>query len=244
MDDWFSVLAAETALAAEDAAELDQRGFVVIPGVVPPQCVPELAEAYDSAVLAATPTERRDGRTSTRVSDFVNRGPAFDAVYVFPPLLAACCRIIGGPFKLSSLLARTLRPGASQQELHVDVRAESADWPLVGFILMIDSFRHDNGATRFVPGSHRWAASPEEALPDRCARHDGEVLALGTAGALLVFHGSTWHGHTANTSTAPRRSLQGAFIPSGGTAATRFAERMSPATYERLSLVARHVLAI
>jgi hypothetical protein len=28
---------------------------------------------------------------------------------------------------------------------------DSVDWPLVGFILMIDEFRADNGATRFAP---------------------------------------------------------------------------------------------
>ena len=31
-------------------------------------------------------------------------------------------------------------------------RASPKDWPLVGFILMVDEFRPDNGATRFVPG--------------------------------------------------------------------------------------------
>jgi ectoine hydroxylase-related dioxygenase (phytanoyl-CoA dioxygenase family) len=35
-----------------------------------------------------------------------------------------------------------------------DVQRDSSGWPLVGFILMIDAFRPDNGATRFVLGSH------------------------------------------------------------------------------------------
>ncbi len=83
--------------------------------------------------------------------------PTSDELYVFPPLLDACRRVIGGPFKLSSLHARTLRPQHTPgQGLHVDVRRDSPDWPLLGFILMIDDFRADNGATRFVTGSHRW----------------------------------------------------------------------------------------
>ena len=83
-----------------------------------------LAEAYDAGVASATGGDIRIGSTTTRVSDFVNRGTRFDDVYVFPPLLEACCRIIGRPFKLSSMHARTLRTGMPAQELHVDVRRD------------------------------------------------------------------------------------------------------------------------
>ena len=178
------------------------------------------------------------------MSDLVNRGPAFDDLYVCPPLLAACRQVIGSPFKLNSFPASTLRPGAHAQELHVDVRRSSADWPLLGFILIVDDFRHDNGANRFVPGSHRWADTPEETRPDVRAAHDAEVLACGAAGSLLVFDGSAWHGHTANTSNQPRRSIQGAFIPGEGRAATDFAARMQPNTRARLSSLAHTVLAL
>ena len=113
------------------------------------------------------------------------------------------------------------------QELHVDVQRDSADWPLVGFILMVDEFRPDNGATRFVPGSHLWPGTPEDVMPDRRAVHDGQLLPCGPAGSLLIFNRSAWHGHTTNTSDMPRRSLQGAFIPRDGRAwwASRRASR-------------------
>jgi hypothetical protein len=104
-----------------------------------------LARAYDAAVASATGDDVKVGSTTTRVTDFVNRGPDFESLYVFPPLLEACCRVIGRPFKLSSFHARTLRPHAPNQDLHVDVRRDSADWPLLGFLLMIDPFCSDNG---------------------------------------------------------------------------------------------------
>jgi ectoine hydroxylase-related dioxygenase (phytanoyl-CoA dioxygenase family) len=99
--------------------------------------------------------------------------------------IKACCQVIGGAFQLSSFHARTL----------------------LGFILMVDDFRPDNGMTRFVPGSHRWRLTPA-------------------------------------TSNWPRRSLQGAFIPQQGRAATDFAARMQPDTRARLSSLARSVLAL
>lgn len=241
MFDWFSTLAAGSELPLDTSSELQERGFVVIPGPARPDL---LDNAYTAAVASASRDDIRIGSTCTRVNDFVNRGAVFDNLYVFPQLLKACCRVIGRPFKLSSLHARTLRPGSTAQELHVDVARSSADWPLLGFILMVDDFRPDNGATRFVPGSHRWSGTPMDTVSDLRAEHAGQVLACGPAGSLLIFDGSTWHGHTANTSSGPRRSLQGAFIPRGGRAGTDFAARMQPETRTRLSPLAQHVLAL
>ena len=126
----------------------------------------------------------------------------------------------------------------------MDVRRESPDWPLLGFILMIDEFRADNGATRFVPGAHRWSNNPEDVIPDPRSSHDDQVFACGPRGSLIVFNGSTWHGHSENISSGPRRSLQGAFIPRTGHAATDFGARMQPETRTRLSELARYVLAL
>lgn len=243
-DDWFQALAARTELPADAARELDECGFVVLPGPVPPSQMEHLARAYDAAVASATADDVRVGSTTTRVTDFVNRGADFDCVYGFPPLLDACCRVIGRAFRLSSFHARTLRPRILVQDLHVDVRRESADWPLLGFILMIDAFRPDNGATRFVPGSQQWPVTPEDVLADCGDDHHGQVLACGPAGSLILFNGSTWHGHTANRSDAPRRSLQGAFIPREGRAGTDFGARMSPETRARLDPLAQWVLGL
>ncbi len=227
---------------ATPASELQERGFVVIPGPVPPAGMERLASAYDAVMVSATGDDLRVGSTTTRVSDFVNRGVEFDDLYIFPPLLAACRHVIGPAFKLSSLLARTLRPHQPAQGLHVDVDRDSADWPLVGFILMVDAFRPDNGATCFIPGSHRWPNSPASSTTGGHTERDGPVLACGHAGSLVVFHGSTWHGHTANTSNHPRRSIQGFFIPRTGRAGTDFDARMSPETRARLSLLSHQLL--
>jgi hypothetical protein len=240
--DWFNTIAASRALASENASILQERGFVVIPGPVASAGMDELSMAYDAVEASATGDDIRIGSTTTRVRDFVNRGPEVDDLYVFPPLLDACCRVIGQPFKLSSLHSRTLRPAMPNQNLHVDVRRESPDWPLLGFIVMVDAFRPDNGATRFIPGSHRWPEVPEDRMSDLQADVPGQVLACGSAGSLLIFHGSTWHGHAANVSSRPRRSLQGAFIPRSGSAATNWGARMRPETRARLAPVASYVL--
>ena len=218
------------------------HGFVVLPGPFSTAELVRVQAAYDSACSLASPQDMRIGRASTRVSDLVNRGGEFDAIYTWGPVLDAARRVIGGPFRLSALHARTLHPRAPAQELHVDVPRTSDAWPMLGIILMVDEFRPDNGATRFVPGSHRWTALPEDALADRIAPYPGEIPACGPAGSTILFDASTWHGHTANMSSAGRRSVQGTFIPRTGRPATDFVSRMAPGTLARLSAIAREVI--
>jgi ectoine hydroxylase-related dioxygenase (phytanoyl-CoA dioxygenase family) len=66
----------------------------------------------------------------------------------------------------------------------------------------LTDFTADNGGTRFVPGSHRFAYTPES--PD--APIDVEVRALEMrAGSVMVFHGSLWHGGGANVTENDHR---------------------------------------
>ena len=103
MDNTFTVLAAAAVLDRDLATALDECGFVVMPGSIPPGQIPQLQVEYDAAVAGAIAADMAIGRTTTRVDDFVNRGPAFDPVYTFSPARSACCRIIGRTFRLSAL---------------------------------------------------------------------------------------------------------------------------------------------
>src|SRR5262245_2122467 len=130
MDDWYGVIAVRSALPPEAVRQLWDDGFVVLPGPAIPGGVASLSDAYDRAVLTADPADV-SVRSSTRVHDFVNRGPEFDGIYIHGPVLAACRQIIGRPFKLSTIHARTLEPGAPAQPLHVDVQRGADGWPLL-----------------------------------------------------------------------------------------------------------------
>ena len=242
MNAWHRLILAEATLPSVAARQLGERGFVVVPGPAIPGSWAGLSRAYDRAVALADPADVSI-RSSTRVHDFVNRGPEFDGLYVHRPVLAACCQVIGRPFKLSAMLARTVSPGATAQALHVDVKRGTDGWPLVGFIVMVDEFHADNGATRFVPGSHSWSREPDESK-DEAGTCGGEVLACGPAGSVLIFNGSVWHGHTANRSTRCRRSIQGAFIPRQARASIDQAARMRPETFERIGDLAKYILDV
>ena len=235
-DDWFSTLAAARALSDEQRRQLTGHGFVVLPGPAPPNDLPLLAAAYDAVVTSADPADVRHGSTTTRVTDFVNRDPMFDRLYVYAAALDASCEVIRQPFRLSTMHARTVRPHVAAQDLHVDFERAADGFPMVGFIIMVDAFRRDNGATRFVSGSQQSAECPGVGV-------DG-LIACGEAGSMILFNGSVWHGHSANTSNEPRRSIQGAYIRREAPSGSNLPARMQAATLARICPLARYLLAV
>jgi ectoine hydroxylase-related dioxygenase (phytanoyl-CoA dioxygenase family) len=223
--------------------ELDKAGFTVVPEALPAADLASVAAAYDAAIENATPDDIRVGSSTTRVSGLVNHGPEFDALYLHPLVLKACCRIFKEPFRLSTMHARTLRPMTGAQNLHVDYERDSSGWTLVGFIYMVDAFRDDNGATRFVPGSHFCSEAPPGLLAGSRADYPGQVVACGPAGSMIVFNGSVWHGHGANLSAQPRRSIQGAYIRRHAESKADLTTRVLPETLSRLGPLTKYVLA-
>jgi phytanoyl-CoA dioxygenase PhyH len=240
---WRSAISAESRLSPHAARELHEQGFTIVPGPVPATGLDQYSVAYDRDAAVADPSDV-SVRSSTRINDFVNRGPEFDGIYIFGPLLAACAAIIDRPFKLSGMRARTLESGAPVEALHIDVKHGAKDWPIVGGILMVDAFSADNGATRFVPGSHRWPADPMESLPNPKDPHENQVLACGPAGSLIIFNASTWHGHTENRSKTRRRSIQAHFVARDAQDFTDHGPRMRTETMQRIGSLARYVLDV
>ena len=235
MNAWFDSIAAGMELSASARRDLELDGFVVLPGPVPAGKVSALADAYDRAVLEAARSEDiSNGSATTRVNDFVNRGEVFDPLYIHGPILEACCCVIQEPFRLSTVHARTLRPHSPAQRIHVDFASDGAGWPMVGFILMIDDFLPINGATCFAPGSQGLLEVPATPL----------ALASGPAGSVIVFNGSVWHGHGANQTANPRRSIQGAFIRRTEKPWVHWPARMRSETLARITPLAKYLLAL
>lgn len=217
------------------------KGYEVIPGPYRAAKLAEAVAAIEGAVADAAAHEVKvaSSGSNVRVAGLLDRAPMAAALFTHRPLLLAASQVIAGPFRLSGFHVRTVLPGAPAQALHQDVAPHRDGWPLVGFIFMLDPFTRENGATRFVPSSENRTSLPSELLTD----HPAEECACGPAGSMILFNGSVWHGFGANSSAKPRRSVYGALIPSGATAARDYERSLPADVWSNLPPLARNVLA-
>ncbi len=215
-----------------------------MPGPLTSERFGAFTDAYDQVMSAGCGPDFKVASTTTRMSDLLSFSAIFDQVFLHEPLLKVCSRFFGEDFRLSSLLGRTLRAGTPAQALHADLPRTSEDAPLLGFILMVDPFREENGATRFVPGSHKWPALPADSMADTRAPHPGETLACGEARTMILFDGAIWHGHTANVTSRERRSIQGYFVRRNVRQGFDFRSRLPEQVQARMTPLARHLLAL
>jgi ectoine hydroxylase-related dioxygenase (phytanoyl-CoA dioxygenase family) len=182
-------------------ADLDENGFSMVKGFLAPETV--LAARTDLArILEATPFGRNDseGHQTRRVYALFAKTRSFDAAAVHPLALAVLDRVLH-EYHLSAPVGISIGPGSPAQALHPD----DATYPIarphaelvVNIMLPLVPFTAENGATRIVPGSHRWT----NRLP---TRDETTVAVPMEPGSALLFLGSLWHGGGANTTTADR----------------------------------------
>ena len=104
-------------------------------------------------------------------------------------------------YQLSAPTGILIGPGEPAQVLHHDDAVYPLPRPhdqvVVTCMWPFDDFTDLNGATRLVPGSHRWT--------DRRPDESTEVtIAEMPAGSVMFYVGTLWHGGGANRSDRPR----------------------------------------
>lgn len=182
-----------------------------------------------------------------RLANLCDKGDVFRHMVAMPEILAGIEEIINGPFKLSSLNARSTNPHSDDaQPLHCDTGAiadEKGFW-VANTIWMLDDFTTENGATRVVPGSHHWRKLPQDVMANPRAPHPLEVQVTGKAGDVVIMNAHAWHGGTANRTSYPRRALHGFYTRSDKPQQQYQKRLLRPETVARLSPEQRRLLAI
>jgi ectoine hydroxylase-related dioxygenase (phytanoyl-CoA dioxygenase family) len=200
-------------LTADERERLDEDGFLVLQDFVAPDDLTALRDRihrlFDELGERAGAEFKQEPQTD-RLANLIDYDEIFQRAVAFPKLLACVSHVLGPDFKLSSLNARSARPHTDwTQPLHCDTGAlpDAHGNSVCNIIWMLDDFTPDNGATRYVPGTHRAQKLPQDVLADPRATHPGERLVLGRRGTVVVMNAHLWHGGTANHTGGPRLAM-------------------------------------
>jgi len=197
-----AALPAATSTGQDVAERLTEDGYVVVTGMMTDEDV-QAARADLDRVLAATPTGRNsfEGYSTQRIYALFAKTRMFDRAATDPMLLDALDRVLRH-YQLSAPVGIRIGPGEKAQVLHRDDSIYPVPEPhpplVVNTMWPLDEFTAENGATRFIPGSHKWE-------PGRTPTPDDQVeMAVMSPGSAMFYLGSLWHGGGANQTDRPR----------------------------------------
>src|SRR5258705_5679274 len=193
------------------AERIRDAGFSNIEGAASPELIEELKEA-----LVRTERDHNLGYAKTSFEGFktvrINNLLAYDDIFWEVPLhdnaLPVIERVLDRECLLSSFCSLVLGPGQEAQPIHEDTQLIPLPRPhipiTINAIWALTDFRDDNGATRVVPGSHKYDSSPEY------GREYDAVTATTPAGSVMLFDSALWHGGGATTPAARPFPFSGA----------------------------------
>ena len=190
-------------------AEIAEQGFAIVEDAIEPALVDRLVARIDAlhTELSVTPaTNIFEGDKTLRVYNLLARGSVFEEVPVHPAVLPVVEGVLDSGCLVSSLSSITILPGEDAQPMHTDDQLIPLPRPHVPIVCnsmwALTDFTRENGATRFVPGTHK-AESP----PDPFGEHANARVAEMKRGSVLIWNGSLWHGGGANTTSERRIGL-------------------------------------
>ena len=189
----------DTEMADRAAADVMEKGWTILPGVIDESLVDGLASdlARLERELGATPAGNSfEGENTLRIYNLLARSEAWWQVPVHPGVLPVVERVLDPGCLVSSLSSINIGPGETAQPIHADDQLIPLPKPhpptVCNTMWALTDFTEENGATRVITGTHLRDSSPDYGSP-----YESDFAGM-ERGSVLVWHGSLWHGGGAN----------------------------------------------
>ena len=198
-----------TAASEEVDKILKRDGCVIIDKLIDTALVDDIQRQMAPHVDATPMGDNAfDGFATRRTGCLVARSPASHKVIMDPLILSVADKALSHAtnYQLHCTQMIEIGPDSPAQVIHRDQWAfDSFPFP-PGFdstfatMWALSDFTAENGATRVIPGSHKYEDKLQFKLEDT-------IAAEMSAGSVLLYTGSTYHGGGPNTSTVSRKGL-------------------------------------
>lgn len=195
----------------EQLAHYTEHGYVIVPSVLDADECAAIKAALEPYVDGQYPGRNDfEGFHSERVYSLISKHQVFRDLLVHPVAMGALDRLLAPGYLISAFLAIHVHPGETAQDMHFDDGFVHHPRPrpsnMVSIIWGIDEFTATNGATQFVPGSHRWADG-HVVDPPFAADDDRVMTAVMPAGSALIMDGLLMHRGGANVGDSDRLAI-------------------------------------
>jgi len=190
---------------AQHLENIETDGYTIVKNAIEPELLDRLNTALLELekTLAINPGNNAfEGHNTIRIYNLLAHHAVFQQVPVHAHLLPVVEGVLDEGCLVSSLSSISIDPGEIAQPMHVDDALLQLKRPhksvVCNSMWALTDFTKENGATRIVPGSHKWEHTPEY------RKHYDSIPAEMSKGSLLIWNGSLWHGGGANKSNKRR----------------------------------------
>jgi len=188
---------------AQDFEAVMKDGYVIIEGLLTRSQL-ELIREATLPLLGKSGRNTFEGVKTQRLYNVLEKTRVIDLLATHPRVTGLLDRLFLPNYLLSQAQIINILSGESAQPLHYDDGFYPVPRPRPPFgaatVWAIDEFTEENGATVVIPESHNWG---KEVVTDRTQA----VPAVMSAGSVVFFLGTLWHGGGANRSGADRLAV-------------------------------------
>jgi ectoine hydroxylase-related dioxygenase (phytanoyl-CoA dioxygenase family) len=201
-------------------SQIEENGYVFLPNLIPEaecdtykQLLEENVVSYASLYAGntnATSHGLDDKSKEKVVYNLHNKDLSWYRLFEHKEVLTVLDQMLiegsyknSEPYYMYNNSARCPLKGNPGQQLHLDSRLPGINYCIVANVLwLLDDFTEQNGATRVVPGSHKFKNFTEDGKV-----YDEEILITGKKGGALIFNANLWHGGGPNIDGTSRWAL-------------------------------------